>query len=145
MEMAEWKGHAFGGVDGQNIPLSCLAEPSEGYFEDISSASLAATCKLLGMDFSNLVFGHNALDHDCVIVEKEPKTGNIGIVYFEAAGFVPRSWIRTQFKVDAGSYQCFPDDRRNWPVEILDGLEANGFDEVSKAFWKWRHDTKIIR
>ena len=145
MEMAGWKGHAFGGVDGQNIPLTCLSDDwSGGYYQDTSSASLTATCKLLGMDCSNFVFSHNFLDLDFVIVEKEPKTGKIGIFEWDAGGFVPRSWIRTKFKIDAGSYRhCYPDDdRKNWPVKIQHELKDNGFDEVSKAFWEWRNNTK---
>jgi hypothetical protein len=37
-EIAEWKGHMFGGVDGQNIPEQYLLKPL--VLEDFSSANL---------------------------------------------------------------------------------------------------------
>jgi hypothetical protein len=53
-EMAEWKGHASGGVDGKDIPESYLTK--KGAPEDFSSANLQKACEAMGTDCSDLVF-----------------------------------------------------------------------------------------
>jgi hypothetical protein len=144
--MAEWKGHVFGGVDGQNISEYYLLNrsASKDYKrpapEDFSSANLQASCELLGMDCLNLVFSHNDLGPTNIIVEDEPKSGKIGILDFEVAGYFPRSWIRTKFRISFGMYLSpdISDDPFWWAKEVPEALGDSGFDDVAEAWWKWR-------
>lgn len=137
-EMAEWKGHVFGGVDGQNIPERYLLKPSAP--EDFSSANLQAACEAMGMDCLNFVFNHADLGPPNIIVEDEPNSGKVGIIDFEIAGYFPRSWIRTKFRISSGMdlSRSVADDPYWWRVEVQKALGANGFDDVRKAWEEWR-------
>jgi len=98
-EIAEWKWHVFGGIDGQNIPERYLLKPSAP--EDFSSANLQAAYKTMGMDCLNFVFGHANLGPPNIIIEDEPNSGKVGIINFEVTGYFPRSWIRTKFRISS--------------------------------------------
>ena len=139
-EIAEWKGHRFGGVDGQNITEYYLIErPHPRRAEYFCPANLKASCELLGMDCSNLVFNHCRLSPETIIVEDEPKSGKIGLINFEIAGYFPRSWIRTKCRVSADMYLPpeVADDEYWFAREVSKAIGANGFDDVAEAYWKW--------
>jgi hypothetical protein len=99
-EMAEWEGHSFGGVDGQNIPKRYLLMPCG--LEDFNSTNLLAACEAMGMDCLRFVFYHADLGPTNIIVEEKPSAGKVGIIDFEIAGYFPRSWIRTRFRISSG-------------------------------------------
>ena len=136
-EMAEWKGHVFGGVDGQNLAEYCLL-PKLGpkRAKDFSSTNLQASCELLGMDCSNLVFSHNCLAPENIIVEDEPESGKIGLIEFEVAGYFPRSWIRTKCRVFAAMPSEVADNTYWFARDVSKALGENGFD-VAEAYLKW--------
>ena len=138
MEMAEWKGQVFGGVDGQNLPEYYLhltrLEGAEGF----SSTNLQASCELLGMDCSNLVFSHNCLAPETIIVEDEPRSGKIGLIAWGIAGYLPRTWIRTKCPIFASMYLPPEVADRSWFArEVTIALGVDGFDEVVEAYRKW--------
>jgi hypothetical protein len=90
------------------------------------------------MDCSDLVFGNLGLAPDTIIVENEPKSGKLGIIDFECAGYVPRTWIRTKLRVFIWTQLNYTrDDPLRWAREVQQELGANGFDEVAMAFWDW--------
>jgi hypothetical protein len=137
-EMAQWKGHVFGGVDGKNIPERYLLKPRA--LEDFSSAHLQAICEAMGMDCLNLVFNHADLGPTNIIVENKPNSGKLGIIDFEIAGYFPRCWIRTKFRISSGMdlSRSVTDDPFWWRREVQKALGANGFDDVRKAWEEWR-------
>lgn len=142
-EMAEWKGQAFGGVDGGNVAESYLLDRGEP--EDFSSANLLDTCKLLGMDCADLVFFHALLDPGSVIVESKPDSGKVvGIVDWEGTGYFPRSWLATKFLLCAGldldsiPWASVTDNRHEYRGGVAKELVQSGLDEFSDAWWKWR-------
>ena len=137
-EMAEWKGHVFGGVDGNNIPERYLLKPRAP--KDFSSAKLQAACEAMGMDCLRVVFYHADLGPTNIIVEHKPNSGTLGIIDFEIAGYFPRSWIRTKFRICSGMDLPFSvtNDPHWWRVEVQKALGSNGFDDVRKAWEEWR-------
>ena len=140
VEMAKWKGHVLGGVDGQNLTEDYLLPTSRPKgAQDYSSTNLQASCELLGMDCSNLVFSHNCLSPETIIVEDEPTSGKIGLIDFEVAGYFPRSWIRTKCRVSAAMLLSpeVADDEHWFANEVSKALEAKKFDDVAEAFRKW--------
>ncbi|KAF2189929.1 hypothetical protein K469DRAFT_701210 [Zopfia rhizophila CBS 207.26] len=133
-EMAEWKGHRFGGVDNQNIPEFYLQPPGTDNF-----SSLQATCEAIGMDCSSFVFYHADLGPTNIIVEDDPKSGRVGIIDFEISGYFPRGWIRTKFRLSPGmdlsaSATSTP---TWWRSEVQKALGANGFEDYSKSYMEW--------
>ncbi|KKK22180.1 hypothetical protein ARAM_007478, partial [Aspergillus rambellii] len=54
-----------------------------------------ALVKRWGMDCSDLVFYHADLGPGNIIVEDVPRTGSLGLIDWEIAGYFPRGWIRT--------------------------------------------------
>lgn len=137
-EMAEWKEPGFGGVDGQNIPERYLLKSSGP--EDFSSANLQAACEAMGMDCSNFVFSHADLGPTNIIVEDESNSGKVGIIDFEIAGYFPRSWIRTKFRISSGMdlSPLAADNPHWWRAKVQRALGTNGFDDAVEAWEEWQ-------
>ena len=137
-EMAEWRGLKFGGVDGKNIPEAYLLKFSAP--EDFSSANLQAACEAMGMDCTDFVFNHADLGPTNIIVEDEPNSGKVGIIDFEIAGYFPRSWIRTKFRISSGMdlSPLADDNPHSCRSEVQRALGADGFDDVVKAWEEWQ-------
>jgi hypothetical protein len=134
-EMAEWKGHRVGGVDNRNIPEHFLITPRGSDNFD----SVHAGCEAIGMDCSEPVFYHADLGPGNIIVEEEPITGETGIIDFEIAGFFPRGWIRTKFRLSGGmDLSASASDTTWWRAEVQKALGAHGFKEYAGAWMQWR-------
>lgn len=84
------------GVDGDSLSERYLC----GRNLDCSPQILRKTYLGLGMDCSALVFYHCDLGLSNILVD--PVNGIIAIIDWEIAGFVPREWIRTKFRVSSG-------------------------------------------
>ncbi|KAJ5543454.1 hypothetical protein N7535_005878 [Penicillium sp. DV-2018c] len=119
------------GVDGNNV-----FEPffiKQNAEEDFSPANLMRSCKEMGMDCEKFVFFHADLAPGNIIVEDIPETGVVGIIDWEVAGYFPRGWIRTKFRVNSGL--DLPDGVAESPWEWRSGvaklLEVNGFEDYS--------------
>lgn len=135
-EMAKWKGNRIGGVDDQNIPEHYLTTPrgSDNF------GSLEVGCKAIGMDCSAVVFCHADLGPTNIIVEDEPSSGTIGLIDFEIAGYLPRGWIRTKFRISSGMnlFASTSDDPTWWRAKVQRALGAHGFADYTMAWMKWR-------
>ncbi|KAF2240342.1 hypothetical protein BU26DRAFT_526084 [Trematosphaeria pertusa] len=133
-EMAEWKGHRVGGVDNQNTPEYFLVTPrgSDNF------NSVQAGCEAIGMDCSKPVFYHADLGPGNIIVEDEPTTGDIGIIDFEIAGYLPRGWIRTKFRLSPGMNLSASEHPTWWRAEVQKALGAHGFEDHADAWMRWR-------
>lgn len=137
-EMERWKG-PLGGVDGQGILENWVLVP--GAKRDYTPKNLRKNCEELGMDCSDCVFIHADLAPTNILVEEEPRTGRIGLVDFELAGFFPKSWIRTKFKA---SWAFDLDESTNsdpelYRMQMEKALEAYGFDDLSEV-WRQRRE-----
>jgi aminoglycoside phosphotransferase len=62
------------------------------------------------MDCSDLVFYHADMGLTNIVVENEPKTRAIGVIDLEIAGYLPRDWVRTKFRVSSGMNLSDSDD-----------------------------------
>jgi hypothetical protein len=131
-EMAEWEGNRLGGVDNQNIPEYYL-QPK--YAKNFSS--LQATCEAIGMDCSQLVFYHADLGPTNIIVEEKPMSGRVGIIDFEIAGYFPRGWIRTKFRLSSGMDLSDSGNPKWWRSEIQKALGVDGFEDHHEAWMRW--------
>ncbi|KAL9084082.1 MAG: hypothetical protein Q9165_008219 [Trypethelium subeluteriae] len=135
-EMAEWKGVALGGVDGQRIPEYYLVTPSGS--DDFGSIEVG--CKALGMDVSQVVFSHADLGPTNIVVEDIPILGKIGIIDFEISGFLPKGWVRTKFRISSGMdlSAVASADPTWWRAEVQKALGLAGFADYSDAWMIWR-------
>ncbi|KAF1347261.1 hypothetical protein EJ07DRAFT_160399 [Lizonia empirigonia] len=133
-EMAQWEARGFGGVDDQNIPEYYLQPRGSDTF-----SSLKTSCEEIGMDCSDLVFYHADLGPTNIIVEDEPMTGDIGVIDFEIAGYLPRDWVRTKFRLSSGMNltRLAGDDSTWFRSEVQKLLGKEGFKDYSSAYMSW--------
>ena len=132
-EMAEWKGTKIGGFDGRPVPEWYLHKPGHGQRE-LDSAALEQTCASVGMDCSDLVFQHCDFGPTNLIVEKEPRLGSVGVIDWEAAGYFPRDWVRTNCHVKSGmDLTCWEPSYR-WRAELGRVLGSHGFKELAQVW-----------
>lgn len=88
-KMAEWRGHAICGVDGNQVLEYYLATKEQEKRGYLDPDDLAKTCARVGMDTSvaSLGFYHCDLGPTNVLVDAASK--RIGIIDWEMAGYVP--------------------------------------------------------
>ena len=143
--LAGWERPTFGGVDGKYMPETYLTKVPEDYLTnphvpDFHSEKLTEVCQILGMDCSTFVFYHADLGPVNIIVEDIPKADTIGIIDWEAAGFVPREWIRTKFRVSSGLDLPNPgagEESHWWRWEVQKLLGERGFVDRVKEWAAW--------
>ncbi|KAB5513461.1 kinase-like domain-containing protein [Coniochaeta sp. 2T2.1] len=97
-KLAEWKGNAICGVDGQQLLEVYLSEGDSA--DMLDPDQLRKNCLQMSMDVSSLVFCHLDLGPGNVIVD--PAKDSIGIIDWELAGYVPREWVKTKFTSRSG-------------------------------------------
>ncbi|KAJ0166050.1 hypothetical protein CTA2_8944 [Colletotrichum tanaceti] len=133
-ELASWKGDAICGVDGLHLSEERLASGKE---PDMSPEALLKNCKELGMDCSSFSFYHCDMGPGNVI--RDRTNGSIGIIDWETAGYVPKEWIRTKFRVSMGLNLPGRDDdsKNDWRRRIQQQLGKEGFDDVAGAWMVW--------
>ncbi|MCJ1407396.1 hypothetical protein MMC19_001467 [Ptychographa xylographoides] len=134
-ELAVWEADSISGVDGQYLSdgfLTRLRLP-----EDCSSLNLLKNCKDLEMDCSIFLFYHCDLGPGNIIVD--PDNRSIGIIDWETAGFVPKEWIRTKFRISGG--MDLPDgdqeSRVEWRRRVQRQLGDMGFLEIADQWMTW--------
>jgi len=135
-EMEQWKG-PLGGVDGQGIIENWVLVPRAK--RDYTPQNLKANCEDLGMDHSDCVFFHADLAPTNILVDGDAATGRISLVDFELAGFFPKGWIRTKFKV---SWAFDLDESLNTDPELYrtmmeQALKVYGYEDYSEV-WRQR-------
>ena len=141
--LAGWERPMFGGVDGKYMPENYLTNL---YNRDFRPQELTENCQMLGMDCSTFVFYHADLGPVNIIVEDIPKAGTIGIIDWEIAGYVPKGWIRTKFRLSSGL--DLPDASPGeesywWRSEVQKLLEKRGFVDHAKEWTAWRRNKPI--
>ncbi|PGH00864.1 hypothetical protein AJ80_09116 [Polytolypa hystricis UAMH7299] len=137
MNLADWKGHMLSGVDGKNMPEDYLIRT--GTVDDFSPANLQKGCEAMGMGCSSFVFYHANLGPGNIIVENEPMLGTVAIIDWELAGYFPRGWVRTKFRLSGGlDFEPWITDNPTWwRSEVQKLLEINGFEDYSQAWLSW--------
>jgi len=73
----------------------------------------------------------------------DPLDRSIGIIDWETAGFVPREWIRTKFRISGGMDLPGPADedyRRGWRRRMQKKLGMEGFPDVVDRWFMWWDD-----
>ncbi len=83
------------------------------------------------MDCSTLVFYHCDLGPSNIMVDLQ--TDNIGIIDWETAGFVPREWIRTKFRVSSGM-DLSTGEGVDWRKRVMLHMGQLGYTDVADAF-----------
>ncbi|KAJ5135372.1 uncharacterized protein N7515_004650 [Penicillium bovifimosum] len=125
------------GVDGKNVLEPFLIK--YGAKEDYSSHNLLQGCESMNMDCSKFVFYHADLGPGNIMVEETPETGVVGIIDWEVAGFFPKGWIRTKFRISSGL--DLPDSVTDNPTEWRSGVQnllgVHGFEDYSTEFVTW--------
>ncbi|KAL2812129.1 hypothetical protein BDW59DRAFT_155374 [Aspergillus cavernicola] len=132
-----WKSDTLGGVDGKNVPEQYLIK--DGAVENYDPQNLLKGCKLMGMDCSEFAFYHADLGPGNIVVEDIPKNGTIGIIDWEVAGFFPKGWIRTKFRISSGLNlpDSVTDNQHWWRWEVQKSLEELGFQDYSSEWMSW--------
>lgn len=129
LEMAKWTSPRLGGVDSQNIAEYYLRWKGSSEFD---TAQLQARCEAIGMDCSNFYFYYTNLGPGNIIVEDEPSTGQIGIIDYEIAGYLPIGWVRTKFRISSGldipGVEDF-EEKTRWRSEVYAALGTLGFKD----------------
>lgn len=135
--LADWEGHVFGGVDGKNIPEQYLVKNKD--VKDYGAENLQKGCQAMSMSCSSFVFYHSDLGPGNIIVETDPKQGTVGIIDWEAAGYFPRGWVRTKFRISSGMDlpTSVTDEPTWWRSEVQKLLGVNGFEDYSEAWTSW--------
>ncbi|KAI1120328.1 hypothetical protein F5Y10DRAFT_289997 [Nemania abortiva] len=138
-ELAQMKNDKICGVDGRELPESWLKVPRalEGY----SHEELLLDCKELGMDCREFVLHHCDMGPYNVVVDQTDGCV-VGIIDWEATGYVPKDWIRTKFSLCWAMDFDFPGEDTqksgDWRQRVQLLLGQEGFLEVGAA-WKSRY------
>lgn len=136
----QWKGDCIAGVDGGLMKDYYL----HGKDDTVKTAGacspgrLLDNCKAVGMDCTELGFYHCDLGPGNILFDVE--TNSIGIIDWETAGFVPKDWLRTKFRLCSG--MDLPSDTNvdyhDWRRRMHRTLEGMGYGEVADVWMEWR-------
>lgn len=134
-ELAQWQADCIGGVDGQYLSDAYLL--GDGLPNDLTPQNLLKICKDIGMDCSIFVFYHCDLGPGNIIVNHTKDW--IGIIDWETAGFVPKEWIRTKFRISSGLDLSDDDQvsRVDWRRRVQIELGKEGFLDVAQRWASW--------
>jgi hypothetical protein len=129
-DLARWHDNTIGSVDGRPLhDLLILADPEHS---KLSCGAFRDRYVCLGMDCSTLVFYHCDLNPRNIIWDAAAKS--VGIIDWEAAGFVSKEWIRTVVG-KPGSMMLEHDDAEvdqlEWARRFDESLEVEGFAFVN--------------
>ena len=131
--LAAWTGDKISGVDGHQLSDLFLTKRGS---EDCSNENLLRNCQEQGMDCSSLVFYHCDLGPGNIITSPG---GSVGIIDWETAGFVPKEWVRTKFRISSGMDIPAEDEkaRTDWRRRVAQRLEILGFQDVAAGWASW--------
>ncbi|KZF24034.1 hypothetical protein L228DRAFT_281148 [Xylona heveae TC161] len=134
--LATLKHDRLVGVDGKRLPEYFLANGEQP--EDFDPEKLSKTCQGMGMNCSEFVFYHADLGPTNIIVETKPQHGTIGIIDWENAGFFPKGWVRTKFRLCMGmDLSGDVEDPSEWRSMVQQSLGKIGFEDYAIAWFEW--------
>ncbi|KAK1593716.1 uncharacterized protein LY79DRAFT_177792 [Colletotrichum navitas] len=102
------------------------------------------------MDCSDLVLSHSDMGPYNVIVNLvQTNNVSVGVIAWEMAGYVPRHWVRTKFRVSSALGFGFPgyanerhSERVNRRRRVQQKLEQESFPDVADAYITRYEDSK---
>ncbi|CAG8391192.1 unnamed protein product [Penicillium salamii] len=135
--LEKWKSDIPCGVHGNNALEPLLIKYCAE--EDYSPGNLQRGCESMGMDCSKFVFYHADLGPGNIIVENIPKTGSVGIIDWELAGYFPKGWIRTKFRISRGLNlpDTATDNPTEWRAGVQELLGEHGFEHYTSQWVSW--------
>ena len=87
------------------------------------------------MDTSSLVFYHCDMGPSNILYDE----GRLAIIDWECAGFVPKDWIWTKFRLSAGmDLPCEGEAKYGFRTRVQMSLGEIGFDDVALRWLEWR-------
>ncbi len=134
-EVSVWRAECISGVDGRDLLDLDLARRKR--VAQCNPVTLESNCKAMRMDCSAFVFYHCDLA-PCNLMLLAG--GTLAIIDWETAGFVPRDWIRTKFRVSSGlNMPGFDHDSRvDWRRRVEGAMRKEGFRDLSERWVLWR-------
>ncbi|KAK3614204.1 hypothetical protein LTR22_027867 [Elasticomyces elasticus] len=125
-ELASWRGDEIAGVDGGQICDRYLCNDDDE--PNFSHECLLKSCQGLGMDCSTLVFFHCDLGPSNILYAN----GGVSVIDWEVAGFVPKEWIRTKFRLSSGmDLDCEGELKYEYRTRVQARLGESGFCDVA--------------
>lgn len=77
--------------------------------DDLSPSTLLKNCEDIGLNCSQLMFYHCDLEPGNIMVDIEKV--QIGLIDWECAGWVPKGWVRTKFRISGGMDLDFKEEQ----------------------------------
>lgn len=132
-ELAGHRSDRITGLDGRQLIEPYLSNDGD---EDYTSAALLRFCESLGMDCSQTHLYHTDLGPTNVfVVTQTDGSIDLGIIDWEAVGYVPKDWVRTKFRLSGGmdlEHYDFEDKRRyEWRTLVQRALGQRGYADVA--------------
>lgn len=109
----------------------------DGDGDDTGPENLLLGCKKLESDCSTFLFYHCDLRPTNILVV--PPKGTLGIIDWETAGFVPKEWIRTRFRVCSSMDLTYishddPYSRADWRHRVARQLGEEGYPDATEQY-----------
>lgn len=146
-ELSATHAEEITGIDGNHVPEQWLADNSPRgpsgtppkYEFDFRPETFLKNCREVeGMDCSlPFQFYHCDLGPGNIIVDFVADQVVVGVIDWECAGFFPRHWIRTKFRM-CSSMDLPEGDTSDWRARVQRKLGEEGFPEVAEAWMVWR-------
>ncbi|KAK1980907.1 hypothetical protein LZ30DRAFT_721905 [Colletotrichum cereale] len=130
-EMATWEGPQISGADGRHLPDEFLARRRNKQFDP---PTLLRNCQDLRMDCSTLRFYHCDMGPDNIIINRA--NGEMGIIDWETAGYVPKEWMRTKFRICSGMDLTGPQNQpvHDWRRRVQLKMGEHGLPDVAESW-----------
>jgi len=131
-ELAAWPGgEKIQGVDGGDLTEYYISGSDP---PDFSHEAMLKKCRELGMDVSNLMFYHCDMGPPNVLYDDN--TGRLSVIDWECAGFVPKEWIRTKFRLSGGMdlEEAEGESRYDYRRRVAACLGDRGWGDVSERW-----------
>ena len=137
--LAKNTGQHISGINGNHLPEFYLLKDDTEC--DFTPSTLESNSREIGMNCSTLCFYHCDLGPGNILVDLG--TGEIAIIDWECAGYVPEVWIRTKFRVCSSmnlepSTGCEePHSKEEWRHRMQMSLGECGFADATELWRKW--------
>lgn len=131
-QLTTWQGTDITGVDGNQLSDDYLRNKGKSY----DPKELLSQCQKAGMNCSLLVFYHCDLGPGNIILD--PTSNGIGIIDWETAGFVPKEWVRTKFRISSGLDLPNVEDETEWRRLVSRELASMGYSDVAYEWLEYR-------
>jgi len=132
--LAECHGRRIGGIDGNQLHDPFLVKRKAE--KDFSHENLLRSCKELNMHGTTFHFFHCDLGPGNLLIDDN---GSLGVIDWEMAGYVPKEWIRTRFRISSGMDLPVesPGEKVDWRRRMQIQLGNEGYHDVANIWESW--------